>query len=288
MNLLFEPVSLNGMSLLWGHKSYSDSNFRGFYHWHQCCEMLFVHEGQGTVIVEQQTYEIKRGMLFFFQPFQLHKVYANVSAERPYVRSIMHFDPVRISAGLQVFPERQSLFNLLWQGQTNIQAYDLTGNFEYMSGICDFYERAHRIGKGEHEEEITLLMLQLLSCIQAAGSGSPDEAFMNIAPRPLKYSEAVMQRLENSYAEEFDLEQLAGQLHLSKYYVSRVFRQETGSNITDYLTARRIKQACRLLQTTSLPIDRIGSEVGLPNVSYFIQLFKKVVGVTPLKFRNKG
>jgi len=70
--------------------------------------------------------------------------------------------------------------------------------------------------------------------------------------------------------------------------VSRIFRQETGSSITDYLTARRIKQACRLLQTTSLPVDRVGIEVGLPNMSYFIQLFKKVTGVTPLKFRNKG
>jgi YesN/AraC family two-component response regulator len=96
-----------------------------------------------------------------------------------------------------------------------------------------------------------------------------------------------MRWIEEHYREEISLETLAEETHLSKFYVSRIFREETGSSITDYLTARRIKQACRLLQTTDLSVEQIGIRVGYPNASYFIQLFKKVVGVTPLKYRNK-
>ncbi|MNI97083.1 Arabinose operon regulatory protein [compost metagenome] len=77
-------------------------------------------------------------------------------------------------------------------------------------------------------------------------------------------------------------------MHLSKSYVSRIFHQETGSRLVDYLTARRIKQACRLLSTTDLPVERIGITVGFPNASYFNQLFKKSLGTTPLKYRKSN
>lgn len=94
-----------------------------------------------------------------------------------------------------------------------------------------------------------------------------------------------MQWIEAHYADQVSLDDLAEALHLSKFYVSRVFSQETGSSITDYITTRRIKQACRLLQTTILPIEHI-NEIGFPNASYFIRLFKHVVGMTPLKYRK--
>jgi AraC-like DNA-binding protein len=95
-----------------------------------------------------------------------------------------------------------------------------------------------------------------------------------------------MNWLEARHTDEFDLGQLADELHLSKYYISRVFREETGSSITEYLTARRIMQACRLLETTALTVEQIGAEVGLPNTSHFILTFKKAVGLTPLKYRQ--
>ncbi|WP_039790620.1 helix-turn-helix domain-containing protein, partial [Paenibacillus riograndensis] len=54
------------------------------------------------------------------------------------------------------------------------------------------------------------------------------------------------------------------------------------------LTARRIKQACRLLSTTDMPVEQIGIAVGFPNASYFNQLFKRVLGTTPLKYRKNN
>ncbi|MNY58324.1 Multiple antibiotic resistance protein MarA [compost metagenome] len=73
---------------------------------------------------------------------------------------------------------------------------------------------------------------------------------------------------------------------MSRTYVSRIFRRETGSSITNYLTARRIKEACSLLMSSGLPIQHIAERIGLPNPSYFIRLFKKEVGVTPFQYRR--
>ncbi|MFV2051139.1 helix-turn-helix transcriptional regulator, partial [Metabacillus sp. YM-086] len=59
-----------------------------------------------------------------------------------------------------------------------------------------------------------------------------------------------------------------------------------GSSLTEYLTIRRIKQACQLLQMTNKPIEFIGENLGFGSVSYFIQVFKKMVGTTPHQYRR--
>jgi len=102
--------------------------------------------------------------------------------------------------------------------------------------------------------------------------------------KPIRQSERIMSWIEKHYGEPFRLEELADELHMSKSYLSRLFRQETGSSITGYLTARRIQQACHLLQSTNKSVEVIGEQVGLTNASYFINLFKRIMGVSPHQY----
>jgi AraC-like DNA-binding protein len=287
MNFLFDPVSFDNQTFIWTHGVKTDTPYPGYYHWHQCMEMLFVHEGEGTVIVNQQTYEMRRGMLFMFQPFQLHKVFANVNPDMPYKRTIAFFDPSLLADSLSPFPLRHGLFMKLWQGRSTGPAFDLAAQVETLESVYALYDNRVKQGKGQEQEEVAMLLLQLMGCIHAAQEGGQAGGAEASGLRPLRYSEQIMQWIEAHYAEEVSLDQLAERLHLSKFYVSRVFHEETGSHFTDYLTARRIKQACRLLQSTVLSIEHVGIEVGYPNVSYFIHMFKRVVGTTPLKYRQR-
>jgi AraC-like DNA-binding protein len=287
MNRLFEPVYFEPNSLFWDYKIRNDHDFKGYYHWHQCCEILFVHEGQGTVVVNQQTYDIRRGMFFFFHPYQLHQIHADVSPERPYIRSIFYIDPLLVERQLRAFPNRHTLFAALWQGKDKNHAYDLHFQAEIMEWIYELYEKARGKGKTEYSEESTMLLLQILSCLSIEKPFKNEQVSKVMERRTLRYSETIMRWIEDHFQEEVSLEHLAEETHLSKNYVSRIFHQETGSSITDYLTARRIKEGCRLLETTTLPVEEIGIRIGFSNVSYFVQLFKKVVGTTPLQYRNK-
>ena len=49
------------------------------------------------------------------------------------------------------------------------------------------------------------------------------------------------------YAEKIDLETIASQIHLSKYYFCRIFREVTGATVLEYLTNVRLTRAGRLL-----------------------------------------
>ncbi|UUZ84679.1 AraC family transcriptional regulator [Paenibacillus sp. P26] len=286
MHRLFEPVHLDRKSIFWDYRMRSESEFKGYYHWHQICEILFVHEGRGRVVVNRQTWDIRRGMLFFFQPFQLHQVYADVSPDTPYSRTIFYMDPLFMDQLLRPFANRHALFTALWQGSHHGQVYDLKERAEIVEWIYETYDEARQAGTGEEDEELTSLLLQLMNCLHATVRSAPVPPTDSPERRTPRYSEAMMQWIEEHYHEEINLEKLAEQMHLSKSYVSKVFQQETGSCITDYVTARRIKQACRLLETTNLAVEQIGDAIGYPNASYFIQLFKKEVGTTPHKFRK--
>lgn len=286
MKQLFEPVLFqNQQSLVWNYNLYTNDHYKGYYHWHQCCEIMYIHRGQGHIVVNQQMYDIRGGMLFFFQPYQLHRIYSEVSTEKPFHRSIFYIDPYAAEKLLLGFPNRKTIFSALWQGTNDRCGFDLSERAEVMEWMLQSYDcNQQPNGSIHHEnvENITMLLLQLVSCLEIGDSTLlPAEQH-----RSLRYSERMMRWIEEHYHEEIHLEQLAAEMHLSKSYISRLFHQETGSRLVDYLTARRIKQACRLLRTTDLSVEQIGIAVGFPNASYFNQLFRKALGTTPLKYRK--
>lgn len=285
MNTLFDPVRLGGRPLLYTPKARTTAGYPGYYHWHQCCEMLYVSEGTGFVIVDQKTYEMRPGLLFFFQPYQLHKVFASVSEETPYERAIAFFDPHFFGRALAPYRARRAMFEHLWQDRRAEWAIDLSRETDYVNrAFARYEERAREDGGAPDEEDMTLLMLQLLEAVPRSGAVASEASFA-ARPRPFSYAEQAMAWIERHYADDFRLEDLADELHLSKFYLSRLFLRETGSSLSDYVVARRIKQACRLLDTTALTVERIAAEVGYPNASYFIRAFKKTIGTTPHKHR---
>lgn len=287
MKRLFEPVLFDRAAIYWDYRIRFEHHFRGYYHWHQCPEILLVHEGQGVIIMNRQTFPIRPGMLFFFAPYQLHHVYAQVSPETPYSRSIFYADPVAAEQLLLPFPRKLALFKTLARSGGHGQAYDLLALQEPLAWIYRSYDERRRLGRDDDAEELGLFLLQLLSCLeQAVPLIARPQA--EAAPRtgPSGYSETILRWIEEHFREEVRLERLAEETHLSEAYISRIFRRETGSNLTDYLSARRIKHACGLLERTGLSVEQIGAQSGFPNVSHFIKQFKREMGTTPLQYRK--
>jgi AraC-like DNA-binding protein len=282
VNSFFDQIHFDPDYSMFVHSRLTTEPMQGYYHYHPGMELLFVHEGAGTVVVNRRTYEIGPGRLFCFQPFQLHIVHPKASIETPYERTIMQFDPVTLDRYVSAFPEIQTYFHYLWRRELSEQCFEMGESFAFVSGVCRAF---NGFGDKKHEQPDMLLMLQIISAMRKLYGTRQDGAIEK--SRRLRYSERIMQWIEMHYTEAFELDRLAEALHLSKNYVSRVFREETGGNITDYLMVRRVKEACKLLQTSDLPVERIGFEVGLPNASYFSQLFKRIAGVPPLQYRKR-
>lgn len=85
---------------------------------------------------------------------------------------------------------------------------------------------------------------------------------------------------------DLSLNALAEQFRLSIYYVSRVFKETTGENFIDYLTALRVEKAKELLVQSDSKIREISEQVGYSNANSFIRIFKKSTGLTPTEYRD--
>lgn len=96
----------------------------------------------------------------------------------------------------------------------------------------------------------------------------------------------IKQYIASHYAEDVHLELLASQMNLSANYISHVFKRETNMTIVEYLTQWRVDQAIQLLQATDKKIYEIGQLVGYENEHYFSRVFKKVIGVSPNRFKK--
>lgn len=87
--------------------------------------------------------------------------------------------------------------------------------------------------------------------------------------------------------EALSLEDLGRRVHLHPVYLSKFYKQETGENLSSYISVKRLEQAARLLTDSTLHVMDISHMVGYKKSQYFIKLFKERYGVTPQQYRKQ-
>lgn len=75
--------------------------------------------------------------------------------------------------------------------------------------------------------------------------------------------------------------------YISRTKLYRLCAENFGMGLSDYVRARRIRQAKKLLRTTEEPVSSVAARVGINDVNYFIRIFKKAEGMTPLRYRKR-
>jgi AraC family transcriptional regulator, L-rhamnose operon regulatory protein RhaS len=98
---------------------------------------------------------------------------------------------------------------------------------------------------------------------------------------------AAIAFLEQNYANDVSVEDVARSAYVSASRLSHVFKQATGMSLLDYLTRMRTDRAVELLSSTDRNITEIAYELGFHDPSYFARAFRKVAGVTPSQFRAR-
>lgn len=93
---------------------------------------------------------------------------------------------------------------------------------------------------------------------------------------------------ENLSNPELGLRLVSKELFVNGSYLSRIFKQEVGESLTEYITRNRIEKSIQLLDTTDMRAYEIADEVGIKDAHYFSICFKKYVGVTIKEYKNRS
>jgi AraC family transcriptional regulator len=103
-----------------------------------------------------------------------------------------------------------------------------------------------------------------------------------LAPRKL---EQVRSHIAQHLAAALLVEHLAAVVHMSPFHFARLFKLATGTSPHAYVTVQRVERAKELLRGGRMPLVEVAAAVGFQTQGHFTEVFHRVAGVTPRRFR---
>jgi YesN/AraC family two-component response regulator len=268
--------------------STNTDDYQGTFHAHQGVEILIVHEGKGTLIIDQNSYEIKPGMICIFQPYQLHHIQIEINEAVPFVRSIVHYEPSLFKAYFEKWPVLQSFFHHIHSGNSSSPRWYEQQDLQSLIALLKDLDKAlPSLTKNDFMEEVSLFLITFLRTLKPLWDTQQKPASMEQLLRKPHQAERIMEWLQLHYKKPLRLDQMSKDLHLSPHHLSHLFKECTGSSISDYLTVKRMQEAVHLLTSSKYMVAHIAEEVGITNCSHFCKLFKTHFGTTPNQFRKQ-
>lgn len=264
---------------------YRSSNYIELeFHSHVYYEVYYFHEGKCNYLIGDQIYNLAPGDLILMYGMTLHC--PKVDPVVPYIRSIVHFDPAILRPFLEL-PHALPLmepfaqfknYRLCLRGEEKAEAERI------LSSMQEYKLRGDKVGKSRQLLAfVDLLHFIYDQCLQ------PLREQRDFPSDKEKTVQNVIALLENSYTEdELSMEKLQDQLHLSKSYLAKIFKEVTGVTIFEYVYRKRINEAKILfLLHPDLNITEVCFRLGFKHLAHFSRLFKQHIGVSPERYKKQ-
>lgn len=96
----------------------------------------------------------------------------------------------------------------------------------------------------------------------------------------------ICEYIAENLSKELTVSQIAESFNISVYYLSHIFKAETGTSITEYRNELRLTKAKLLLKNTDVSVSNIAEQVGFGNLSYFTEVFSRSEKISPTNYRK--
>ncbi|MCR8657906.1 helix-turn-helix transcriptional regulator [Paenibacillus endoradicis] len=254
------------------------------YHTHLSYEIYYFHAGKVNYLINDRIYKLESGDMILMHGMTLHK--AHLEQNDCYERTIIHFDPFYFTQSIQpsYAPDLLIPFNKL----KNIR---LSFNEPVRNEIEAILHKLVLLQKSsepfaEQRSHIVLLELMLLIYTQCQQPLQEIKQTHHISTKE-NHVQNIISYIEDHYYQDVSLEHIQQALHLNKFYLSKSFKEVTGTTIFQYMLERRIYAAKVLLINSCNKITDISYEVGFKHPAHFSRSFKLVTSVTAEQYRKQ-
>ena len=237
--------------------------------YHNELEFHYIKRGGGSYFIKNRKYPFSKNHLVIIKPGEIHT-----------------FIP-----GTPSFIEKGSLYFL--------PSFLPRKELKFITGKCPHIVRLT-------EKEATLAEILLKSIGEEAG-GREEKwenivkhevmLFLSIAERasvrksicvrknPL--TEKIMDFMEQNFAQNLPVSEIAKTFSLSASRISHIFKQETGLSLKNYILQRRIVEAKKLLsEDAGMKVSAVSIRTGFNDFTLFNRSFKNITGMTPTSYRR--
>lgn len=247
-------------------------------HWHNAIEIIIPLENGFTVETRENTYHLNEKDIIIIPPGELHYLHAqegrriifqcnnSVISDSPALESLM---PV-FSSVVQITP------------QLDKDLYVIS-----KKSMLDIYS-AYYSKSPTADVKIYVYLINLLTALRDFQLQQYKEQ-LSVNSKSQEYNEKfnlVLNYINKNYMEDISLDQLASLAGYSKYHFSRIFKQYNSMSYIQYINAKRIKTAERLLMDSNLPITEVAMRSGFSSLATFNRTFKEIKHCTPTDFQK--
>ncbi|MFP3590830.1 helix-turn-helix domain-containing protein [Chryseobacterium sp. SIMBA_038] len=243
-------------------------------HRHDLHSFFLLEKGTVSIEIDFQKYDIQESSVIYIHPDQVHYT---TSTENITVSTWALNSEYLNPEYLKLLDEIRPVKPLLLDQET----FSLIS--ESVSLSLKYYTRKneklyHSLLKDSCNTLVALVISQYLEHNQPLEKLSRFE----IATKAFK------QILEEKYITVKRPSEYAQVLNISTPYLNECIKNTTGYSVSYHIQQRIILEAKRLLYHSNQSVKEIATELGYDDYPYFSRLFTKVVGITPLTFRNKN
>lgn len=249
------------------------------WHWHEALEFGLILSGSVKIATAGQVETLTQGEGFFINS----NVLASMTKADACIMDTHLFHPVFLAGHFKsVFEtkyiapvtQNRKLDMLILRGGTK-QQKEILRKLKELSSLqaqtdVEFQTR-------NLLSEIWLLLLDELNQTQ-------------IKTTALKNQDRILSMIafiQENFAQKLTLSDIADASAVSTRECLRCFRSAIGQSPMEYLIEYRVQRACRLLETTALPITQIAMQTGWGSSSYFTKMFHQIRGKTPNAYRKE-
>lgn len=236
-------------------------------HAHGYAELFYITGGDGQFRIEEKLFPVKSDQLVIVNPNVIHTEVSLDSHPLEYI--------VLGVEGLELASEED--------GDSRFRVLDFRGDSDIPTCLRHILRESREMQAGY--ETVCQAYMEIL-IVRLMRSTSFSVASVSVEKRASRQCATIRRYIDTHYKEQLNLDTLAEQAHVNKYYMAHAFKREYGVSPIQYLLQRRIEESKYLLRETDLSLAQICRMLGFSSGSYFSQSFCKAVGVAPMEYRK--
>lgn len=244
--------------------NYKPRDFIGL-HKHTFFHYIYVYEGEGEIVLDSIKMKLTKGSIYLVQPVMNHEFTA--------LDSGMSTIEIKFDVGeSELFARMCTLPLCLNVKDTDI--YSVLSKMVYEAEHGDKYSNMMMEIKF-HEMMTTLFRSNDKLNISRKGESKNN-----------RFSE-IFAYINKNLQNQITLKDLADIVHMDSVYFLKQFKIITGTTPMSYVRNARIERAKKLLDNSDMNITQISSSVGFSSVHHFSNTFKKTVGCSPVRYKER-
>ncbi len=251
------------------------------YHSHDHLEVAYILSGEGKYRIEDEIYDVSEGDFLVFNPGEKHQALFIRQYEVPTTEFFVGFSQIEFPGyPHNVLPMPNGAHIMHTTGELRQRLFKLCSAMDA--------ERAVR-RPGRYYMMKSYLMQMILMVVREQCEPAPSVGVCSFESVNKKYLvDQMVSYIEDHYSEKISLDQIAENMYLSSFYISKIFKSETGDTPIRHLINIRLEKAKELLESGyDGSIQEIAALVGYDDAYHFSKLFKKHFNMTPTQVKKQ-